>query len=218
MATVLTDIKGERFVDTVLRTDGRNALCVDMRADVQIGAVEIKDRDSDDRCDVVLRDDGKYALAVDMQSDIEIGAVEIKDAITDNRATVIQQGSVGALVVSQLDDVLKATVNIYGDASVSYDSTVTLASYTVPTGKTFKFSGVIVGGNADGEFYVEVGGTRIALIRNSISARTIMAKFWNDITVNSGGVVEVKVKNISWVKKSTKQFEATINGYTVVSA
>lgn len=183
-------------------------------ADIQIGAVEIKDWNSDLRADVKVREDGLHALVVDVSSDIEIGAIEIKDALTDVRATVLQQGSYGVLLTSDVSSALKNSVNIYGDGSVAYDTTNTLATYTVPTGKTFKFSGVIVGGMADGEFYVTVGMTRVALIRNSASARTLTVQFWNEISVNGGGVVSVQAKNISY-RKRTMPFEATINGYSL---
>jgi hypothetical protein len=184
-------------------------------ADIQIGAVEIKDWNSDLRADVLIREDGLHALAVDVSSDIEIGAVELKDAVSDVRATILQQGSYGALVVTDISDALKSVVNIYGDGSIAYDSVVTLATYTVPTGRSFKFSGVIIGGMADGEFYVKVGATRIALIRNSASSRTLMAQFWEKISVSSGGTVSVEAKNISY-RKRTVPFEATINGYSLI--
>ena len=125
-------------------------------------------------------------------------------------------GSTGALVTADLTETLKSVVNIYGDASGSYDTPVTLATYTVPSGKTFRFTGAIVGGNADGEFYLEVNATRIALIRNSASARTISAQIWNPVTVNSGGIISIKAKNVSY-RKQSRQFEATINGYNLNS-
>jgi hypothetical protein len=101
MAQVLTDLKAERYVDTS-NPDGKNRLCVDayMEGDIQIGAIEIKDADTNDRANVLLRDDGKYALAVDMAGDIQIGAIEIKDHNSDARADV-------------QDDISLANINTY---------------------------------------------------------------------------------------------------------
>jgi len=196
----------------------KDKLRVEIDSDIQIGAVEIKDWDSDLRADVLIRDDGKHALVVDMASDIQIGAVEIKDWNSDTRVDVQTIGNYNAMLVRDADAFQRSTVNIYGDAQVSYDNETTVCSYTVPTGKTFKFTGVIVGGNADGEFSLEVGATRVALVRNSASSRTGTYKFWNEISVNSGGVVNVKAKNRSIVKNNTRQFEATINGHTIPSS
>ena len=66
MAQVLTDIKGERFVDTKF-SGGKNRLCVDAElevSDIQIGAVEIKDGNSDLRADVEISALGKNGLVV----------------------------------------------------------------------------------------------------------------------------------------------------------
>jgi hypothetical protein len=69
MGTVLTDIKAERFVDTKF-SGGKNRLCVDAEinaSDITIGAVEIKDGDSDTRLDVEL-DSTKNAAFVQSES------------------------------------------------------------------------------------------------------------------------------------------------------
>ena len=193
----------------------KDKLRVELDSDIQIGAIEIKDWDSDLRADVVVRDDGVHALAVDVHSDIQIGAIEIKDWDSETRVDVEVIGNYNAMLVRDAYDLQKSTVNIYGDANISYDTEATVCSYTVPIGKTFKLSGVIIGGNADGEFSIEVGATRVAFVRNSAASRTDVLHFWNEISVNSGGVVNVKVKNRSIVKQNTRQFEATINGHNI---
>ena len=195
----------------------KDKLRVEMDSDIQIGAVEIKDWNSDLRADVKIREDGQHALVVDIASDIQIGAVEIKDWNSDTRVDVQTIGNYNGLLVRDAYDFQKSTVNIYGDANVSYDTETTIVSYTVPVGRTFKFTGAIIGGNADGEFSLEVGATRVALVRNSAAARTDAIQFWNEIAVNAGGVVNIKVKNRSIVKKNTSQFEATLNGHTIPS-
>ena len=196
----------------------KDKLRVELDSDIQIGAVEIKDWNSDLRADVLIREDGKHALVVDVSSDIQIGAVEIKDWNSDTRVDVQTIGNYNAMLVRDAYEFQKATVNIYGDAQISYDSEITVVSYTVPIGRTFKFSGAIIGGNADGEFSLEVNSTRVALVRNSVSVRTGTYKFWNEITVNAGGIVDIKVTNRSIVKKNTSQFEVTLNGHTVPSS
>jgi len=218
MATVLTNKKGTHYADVRVRDDGTEALCVDMAGDIQIGAVELKDALTNDRANVVLRGDGKYALAVDMSSDIQIGAVEIKDWDTDKRVDVEECHNFNAMLVRDCEQFQRSTANFYGDATVAYDNTITLVSYTVPTGKLFKFNNIIMGGDADGEFYIEVNSTRIALLRNSASERTKFLTLGNYIELNPGDNVSVKVKNVSWVKRNTKQFEATLNGYTINTA
>ena len=144
--------------------------------------------------------------------DIHIGAVEIKDKDSDIRATVIQRLTDTALIVQDLSEYQKNTVNIYGEATVPWDTEITLCTYTVPTSKTFNFSGIIIGGNADGEFFAKIGGTPIAKIRNTAAARTISAIFWNNPKVNAGGNVTITAKNIS-IRKNTREFEATLNGF-----
>ncbi|MHA1329928.1 MAG: hypothetical protein ACTSR2_02515 [Candidatus Hodarchaeales archaeon] len=150
--------------------------------------------------------------------DIQIGAVEIKDGDTDLRADVENQGSLNALVVENATELRKSTVNTYGDAIISFCSSSTLVSYPVPLTKTFKFSGFIVGGQADGEFIIKVNGGIVCKVRNSRASRTLFIWFKNEIQVSAGGTVEIEATNVDNgipPPFSSKSFEGTINGYTL---
>lgn len=111
-------------------------------------------------------------------------------------------------------EALKNTVNIYGESSVNYDEEVTLATYTVPTGYTFGFTGATIGGNADGEFSLKVNGGTVAKARNTAAVRTLSVVLWNHPKVNAGGIVSVTVKNVSY-RKGTRLFETNLNGFKI---
>jgi len=147
--------------------------------------------------------------------DIHIGAVEIKDHDTDTRVSVEECGVYNAMMTKDCLDAQSNTVNVYGEANIPYDTEITLATFNVPVGRKFKFTGMIVGGDADGEFFAKVDGSIVAKVRNSSAVRTITAKFWNEPSSNAGGQVTITCKNVSWVKRNTKEFEATLNGYTI---
>ena len=133
---------------------------------------EIRKRYFDSTKDAVRVDviDGDITINV---GDIEIGAVEIKDHDSETRVDVEECHDYNALLVKDCMEFQKAKVNVFGSSSVSPSATVTLATYTVPAGKRFFFTGGIVGGDGTGEFEFEVGGSNVALVRNSGSNRTI---------------------------------------------
>jgi hypothetical protein len=149
-----------------------------------------------------------------MAGDIQIGAVEIKDGITNDRANVVPVSGVNALAVTDASEVIKSKVLIFGSALVAVGVTLTLATFTVPAGEKFIWEGSIVGGKGMGEFSFKVAGNRIALIRNSGSAPTIVAKFPRRSAPEASStlIVTVEVKNID---HTPRDFEATLNGYTV---
>jgi len=144
--------------------------------------------------------------------DIQIGAVEIKDGDTDTRADVETIGAYGALMVYDPIEFQKAKVNIFGSAIVTPGNILNLAQFVVPAGKTFTFSGGIVGGEQEGEFYFDIGGATVALARNSGSNRTIQLRFLEPPTAGAAQIINLKVKNIA---NKTKQYEATLSGYTI---
>ena len=142
--------------------------------------------------------------------DIQIGAVEIKDSITDERANVVSIGDKNGIITQNLIEQTKTSVNSFGSAIVSPGLTVTLATYTIASDKAFTFIGGIVGGDESGEFHFEVGGSDIALVRNSGSQRSIIVNFPESQKVGASTVINIKVKNLG---NKTKQFEATLSGY-----
>lgn len=174
MANVLTNIRGTKYADVVTRDDGIDALAVDMRGDFQIGAVELKDRDSNTRADI---------------------------------ETI---GNYNGLLVKDVTEFQKQKLNNFGSASVSPGATITLATYNVPAGKRFVYSGGIVGGTEQGEFTFDINLVTQALIRNSGSNPTIQVKFIEPPEASAGAVIELKVKNIS---NKTRSFEATLSGF-----
>jgi len=103
-------------------------------------------------------------------------------------------------------------VVIYGSSVVGTGATVTLATYTVPAGKRFIFKGGIIGGSEAGEFTFEINSNTYALVRNSGSIRTIVATFPVPPEASAAAIVDINVKNIG---NKTRQFEATLNGYTI---
>ena len=145
-------------------------------------------------------------------SDIQIGAVEIKDGDSDTRADVAEVGGNNGLVVQNAIDQAKSKVNIFGSTTVSPGVTVTLATYTVPVGKAFTFTGGIVGGTANGEFHFEIAGSDIAVYRNSGSNPSCQLRFVEPPTATAGSIINIKVKNCD---NKTRIFESTLSGYTL---
>lgn len=143
-------------------------------------------------------------------ADIQIGAVEIKDGESDTRASVVSVGANNALIVRNLTEQTKTSVNAFGSALITPGATITLATYTVSVGMSFTFTGGIVGGDEAGEFHFEVGGSDIALVRNSGSQRTIVIKFPEPQVIGASTIINIKAKNIG---NKTKPFESTLSGY-----
>ena len=89
---------------------------------------------------------------------------------------------------------------------------MTLVTYTVPVGKTFKLDQAFIGGNGAGVFKVKVNSSTVLTIRNSGSIRTVNAEIKNPMTVSAGGTVDIVAENI---EELTKSYEATLGGYTI---
>ena len=163
--------------------------------------------------DVIIGTGGKSRLCVDAEltGTITIGAVVIKDNNTGLESDVIlgSDGYNGLVVVTE--DVPKSKVMIYGTSLVAIGGTLTIATYTVPVGKKFTFTGAIIGGAQEGEFDMLISSATICKIRNSGSNRTIIAKFPEDPEASAGAIIDVKVTNIG---EKAKSYEATIFGYT----
>lgn len=107
MATVITDRKAERFVDTATRADGKNALVVDMGGDIAVGAVEIKDATTDTRA--VVRTNGANNSLFVLDSVANSLVPEIYDYISlgynagnDLTTVIFKRGGVSGVIVSTL--------------------------------------------------------------------------------------------------------------------
>lgn len=144
--------------------------------------------------------------------DIQIGAVEIKDDTTDTRANVLVVGGTNAIITRDVIQQTKTSVNSFGSAIITPSATVTLATFTVATGTSFTFVGGMVGGDEVGEFHFEVAGSDIGLFRNSGANRTAIVKFPEPQTVGAGTLINIKATNIG---HKSKQFEATVSGYSI---
>ena len=170
---------------------------------------EIKDREFQKFEDV----NGEVAVRTTLTvGDIEIGAVEIKDGDSNLRADVEAgvSGKNGIVVI--IDEKTRSIVSVFGSAVISPSATSTLATFTVPSGKRFIFSGGIVGGGESAEFSFIVASATVCLVRNSGSNRTIVVLFPTAPEASASAVIDLKAKNVSL---KTKTFEATISGYTV---
>jgi hypothetical protein len=164
--------------------------------------------------DVVIRPDGKEALAVDaaFSGTISLGAVKIADASGSPVANVVPTsgGQNGLVVVTA--EVPKSKVTVYGTGMIAPSTTLTLATYTVPSLKRFVYGGAMVGGASSAEFDLRVGMATIAKVRNSGSNRTIVVKFPEEPEASAGTTVEIVAENLSDLART---FEATIFGHTV---
>jgi len=118
----------------------------------------------------------------------------------------------GNLIVVQIDT-YRSKVILYGDEMVAPAATAILATFTVPSGRRFYFKGGLVGGDEYGEFSFEISAGRIGMWRNSGSARSAVITFPEQPEASAGAIITISVTNNS---NKTKQFEATIYGYTLV--
>lgn len=144
--------------------------------------------------------------------DIQIGAVEIKDHDSTTRLDVETISDYNAIMVRDVVEFQKAKVNVFGSTSVTPSSTVTLATYTVPSGKVFVLTGGIVGGRMHGHFEFEVGGSTVAVVRNSGANPTIQVKFHEPPEASASTVINIKLTNDG---HNTRPFEALLSGYTI---
>ena len=141
--------------------------------------------------------------------DIQLGAVELKDHDSNTRADVHTIGSVNALLVYNAEEEQRIVANIYNQINISSSTEQTIATYTVPSGKIFKLKQLVIGGNSDGTFKLEVGGSTWAVFRNSAGERTKSINF-NEVLAGQGIVINIKCYNES---HQTRTFEATMFGF-----
>jgi len=175
MATVLTDLRAERYVDTV-HSAGKDRLCVD----------------------------------ANLTGSITIGAVSIEDPDTGLTVDIRTVGDLNALIVYDADELQKTRISEYGSSIISASGTDIPASYTVPSGKNFFWTGVIVGGEEAGEFQCRIDSTDKALIRNAGADRTKTLKFPEALLLSESETADIRITNIG---HKTKSFEVTIMGY-----
>jgi len=162
---------------------------------------------------IVTDANGKHRLCVDSTisvGSIEIGAVEIKDSNTGTTVDVETVYDFNAMMVYDAIEFQKVIINDYSESLISQGSTVTLNSYTVPTGKVFFLTGGIVGGSGPAIFEYIINGNTIIKVRNSGSDRTKRVIFDEKFEVSAGGVIEVKATN---EYRLQRQYESLMMGY-----
>jgi len=116
------------------------------------------------------------------------------------------------LPVTSVDSTGTTTINIFGQSLIAKGATMTLATYTVPAGKKFTFTGGLLGGDGLGIFTFSVNGTTIGVWRNSGSVPSTVLKFIESLDISATGLAEIKVKNDNGKPRT---FEVTLSGYNI---
>jgi len=155
-------------------------------------------------------------LPVDAQltvGDIEIGAVEIKNHDSDVRASVVAGATYNAIVTIDHAETGATSINLFTEKSINGFTEDTLVTFTVPAGKKFFVTGIIVGGNADGKFTLKAAGSKLCIARNSATKKTMDISFPERSESNAAEsqVVEILCYN---EHGATRAFEGTLLGYT----
>jgi hypothetical protein len=98
-------------------------------------------------------------------------------------------------------------------SSVAYNTETTIATYTVPAGKTLAFTGAIGHGDLPAVYRIYVGATCKFSYRTVSSSPSINQIFENPpFTASAASVVTVKATH--FFNGTSGEFEATIFGYT----
>lgn len=103
----------------------------------------------------------------------------------------------------------------YGEShDVASGTPTNVTAFTVAAGKTFYFSGVVVGGNVDASFKIYCGSTMLGKVRNSTASPTYQMHFTHvHPDCPAGDLVRVEVTHTN--DGIAADFEATILGWLV---
>lgn len=147
-------------------------------------------------------DTGTMALAV--RNDILASL-----AGTDGDYAPLQVDSEGALyTVERSND----PFNQFGeDTAVVSVTETTIASYTVPAGKTANIEGFLVNGSATGRYKLKVDGVVKAVARTSAADRTVNPSFGNGVITATAGLVVIVTGFHEEVANQT--MDANVFGY-----
>ena len=112
--SVIKDTDSETCANVITRDDGNNAVCVDVRSDIQIGAVELKDHDSELRVDVNTLGSGDNALVVETTPSADsVQNIRVQDGDGTDLADVItRDDGNNALCVDVRSDIQIGAVEI----------------------------------------------------------------------------------------------------------
>ncbi len=129
-------------------------------------------------------------------------------------------GSEYGVAVKSIDRAYATQVVYFDDVnSVSPDggsgTYTTVTTYTVPSGDTFVFQGVIVGGDIGAKFRIKTDSTVNFIVRTTNANTTNSLMFKNPpFEVASGSSVTVEVIYYNDNSSLSASFESTILGYT----
>ncbi len=103
--------------------------------------------------------------------------------------------------------------NTYAEVTlVPPSSLTTVASYTVPAGKSFYIQGFVAGGTANAWFKLQINGVTVMSARSTTAQQTVTPSFLTSCPVASAGqTVTIKVIH---EESSNADFEGTILGVT----
>lgn len=160
----------------------------------------------------VVHVSGKDRLCVDavFGGTVVVDAIKIEDGDDSGlNANVFETacGDKGLVVIPAEKDSVR--IDIFQEATVAKDVTVTLSSYTVPGGETLAITGMIIGGDGSGVFELLVNGSVKARVRNSGSIRSKEVTLPQKILVPAGQVVDIDVTNI---ENKTHDYDSTLFG------
>jgi len=121
-----------------------------------------------------------------------------KTVLVDSIGRIIHSDSAGGV-----------TTNTFGTTSVASGATTIIVTYTVPVNKIFTLCGIIVGGNEQAVFDLNIDGSPLVRIRNSGSDRTKTQPICAEEELAAGVVISINATNNG---KFTRDFEGTIFG------
>ena len=84
-------------------------------------------------------------------------------------------------------------------------------SYTVPSNNTLVITGLVLGGEADGEFVIYINLTPVMRVRNNPAQRTVYLNLSDNFQAQADDIVDIKVTNCNHRQNSAK-YEATLIG------
>lgn len=178
-ASVLYGVNpNNRFIPVKVTTDGALVIGapIELEAgDLEIGAVELKNYNTDDRVYVSPNHE-----------------VLTQSRLYDYLGNGLTS-TAGALNVSVVSTVAASTpINVFGSNLAPVATETTVVSYTVPAGRTFDITGFTGWGDWDAEFLLKVDINVVGGGRSSPSDRMIVVPYGvATITATAGQVVSV---------------------------
>ena len=130
-----------------------------------------------------------------------------------------QVGNEYALIIKQVERAYDSPINYFSSVSgIAADSGsgafTTVASYTVPVGKTFVLHGFNVSGDVNAKYKLTVDNVTYFLTRTSATNLSSLTQFNRPpLEAGASSIVKVEVIYYSNIAGISANFEATIMGY-----